>query len=355
VARVPRGRRDRAADGVTGDAGDRGARYVIGYAARYVILGPPYVSRRMGAPPGSPDVRPALTVSAPHHHREEQQMQMTRSTALAVAVLALAACNDDRAPSVTAPSPAPPLSAFIPESEGSNALKRYVSIGTSVSMGWQSDGVNAESQSQSWPAQLSRLAGREMDIPYLDGTGCKAPIAAPLAANTRTSGEPLNVSDAAALCTSLRSGLDLPARNVALAGATTYDALYSTPQNIGNLLFSRLAQSILPSGTPQLYAAVDQNPKVISIELGANEVLQARSGVAIPGVTIFPTANWIPLYNTVADTAAKYAQRVLLTGLITDVGTFPSFRRGSEIFADPRRCWLHSTFPLRRTATAART
>jgi len=282
-------------------------------------------------------------------------MQMTRSTALAVAVLALAACNDDRAPSVTAPSPAPPLSAFIPESEGSNALKRYVSIGTSVSMGWQSDGVNAESQSQSWPAQLSRLAGREMDIPYLDGTGCKAPIAAPLAANTRTSGEPLNVSDAAALCTSLRSGLDLPARNVALAGATTYDALYSTPQNIGNLLFSRLAQSILPSGTPQLYAAVDQNPKVISIELGANEVLQARSGVAIPGVTIFPTANWIPLYNTVADTAAKYAQRVLLTGLITDVGTFPSFRRGSEIFADPRRCWLHSTFPLRRTATAART
>lgn len=257
-------------------------------------------------------------------------METRTRIALAVAVLALTACSDADSPSVTAP----PHAVVVPEAAASNVLKRYVAIGTSVSMGWQSDGVNATTQSQSWPAQLSRLSGMEMDVPYIQGTGCKAPIVAPLAANKRTTGEPQNVSDAAAICTTLQPGIDLPARNLALAGATTLDAINATPQNMTHPLFSRLARNILPPRMSQLAAAAAQNPKVLSIELGANEVLQARSGVAIPGVTIFPTANWIPLYNTVADTAAKYAQQVLLTGLISDVATFPSFRRGSEIFAD---------------------
>jgi lysophospholipase L1-like esterase len=79
---------------------------------------------------------------------------------------------------------------------------------------------------------------------------------------------------------------------------------------------------------------MQQNPKVVSIELGANEVLGARSGIAIPGVTIYPTAEWIPLYDALVNTMVAKTQRVLLTGLIKDAGSFPSFRRGSEVFAD---------------------
>ena len=64
---------------------------------------------------------------------------MTRRWALAFTSLALVfltACPPDRGP-------------FGPE--GRSAFVRYVSIGTSISEGWQSDGVVYTSQVNSWP------------------------------------------------------------------------------------------------------------------------------------------------------------------------------------------------------------
>jgi len=256
-------------------------------------------------------------------------MLRTRTTTTVLALLALAACRED----APAPLTAPPLTSEVPET-ASNSLKRYVALGTSVSMGWQSDGATAATQAQSWPAQLVRLTGAELDQPYLDGTGCKAPFAAPLASGRRISGEPVTVSDAQVACANLQPGIDLPTRNVAIAGATTHDVLNATPQSVSNPFSSRLYSRILRPGTTQLESALRHNPKVMSIELGANEVLGARSGIAIPGVTIYPTAAWIPLYDAVVDAVTARTQQVLLTGLIRDAASFPSFRRGSEIFAD---------------------
>ena len=63
-------------------------------------------------------------------------------------------------------------------------------------------------------------------------------------------------------------------------------------------------------------------------------MLGARNGIAIPGVSIFPVQLWIPLYDAVLDSVGKVAPNAPLVGLVHDVAVFPSFRRGSELWAD---------------------
>lgn len=76
------------------------------------------------------------------------------------------------------------------------------------------------------------------------------------------------------------------------------------------------------------------NPKLVSIELGGNDVLSARSGIAIPGVTPTPYATWQPLYDEVLDEVEKVTKMVVITGLVTDLRSLAAFRRGEELWAN---------------------
>ena len=256
-----------------------------------------------------------------------------RSNTLAVALVAVGvvvpACRDNDSP--TAP---PVANVTEQQSEGRGVFQRYVAIGTSVSMGWQSDGVFSTSQSEAWPVQLARLAGRPLDLPLISGNGCRAPLVAPLASGVRTSGEAAGLPAAQAVCSPLQPGIELPKGNVAIAGATTFEALRVTPETHPDAFYSKLYSRILPAGKTQLDAALAQNPKFVSVELGANEVMPARSGIAIPGTTIFPVATWAPLYTALVDRVAQEVGRGILVGLINDVASFPSFRRGGELYSD---------------------
>ena len=80
---------------------------------------------------------------------------MSRYTLAGLAMIALAssACSDSVAPTTAGKTP------LLNESEGRGVFQRYVAIGTSISMGFASDGVIAADQETSWPAQLGRLAG----------------------------------------------------------------------------------------------------------------------------------------------------------------------------------------------------
>jgi hypothetical protein len=159
-------------------------------------------------------------------------------------------------------------------------------------------------------------------------------LAAPLASGVRISGESAAQPSAQAACAPLEPGIELPQANVAIHGATTLNALQTTPDNNPDVFGAKLYSRVLPPGETQISAALRQNPKFVSVELGANEVLGARSGVAIPGTTIFPYTQWAPLYTTLVDRVAREVGRGLLVGLITDVGNFPSFRTGAELYAD---------------------
>ena len=224
------------------------------------------------------------------------------------------------------------------ESQGRGVFQRYVAIGTSVSMGVASDGVFEATQANSWPAQLARLANREITQPYIQSPGCRSPIVPPLGANLRLSGEAALADPSTLSCAPNVDGVSLPTANVAVNGARTFDALFTTPENVvdptNRLVYSR----VLAPGQTQVSAMEAQNPKVVSVELGANEVLDARSGVALVGARPLPVENpatFATQYRAVLDRIeATGVKHVLLVGLPTNLFSVPGFRSGAEIAAN---------------------
>ena len=86
----------------------------------------------------------------------------------AAALVVLAACSQDR---TTGPA-------------GQAAFQRYVAIGTSLSMGVQSDGVVYFSQQHDWTALLAHQAfAPSYRQPLVAPPGCFSPLIAPLQFN----------------------------------------------------------------------------------------------------------------------------------------------------------------------------
>jgi lysophospholipase L1-like esterase len=257
-------------------------------------------------------------------------MHAFRLAALVVAATTtLAACSDQSAEPLTAPSAT--RIATADGFAGLGVFQRYVAIGTSISMGVSSDGVYAASQQMSFPAQLARLAGREMSLPLISFPGCASPLRAPLATGTRLSGEPAGLAFLSRQCAPNEDGVLLPTQNVAIDGARTGQALAATPENPDPGHATQYPRVLAP-GQSQVTAMEAQNPKLVSVELGGNDVLGATHGIYVPGVSVVPVFVWEPQYREIAarvDAAAKHA---VLVGLVNDVRSFPSFRTGNEIW-----------------------
>src|ERR1700693_1773961 len=102
---------------------------------------------------------------------------MTRNwflSAGALALLSLAACQGDNA-HITGP-------------KGQKDFATFVAIGTSLSMGVQSDGVVYYSQQQDWTKLLSRQAFASFTQPLIAPPGCHSPFIPPLQFGRRLSG-----------------------------------------------------------------------------------------------------------------------------------------------------------------------
>jgi len=241
-------------------------------------------------------------------------------------VVAATACTSDRI--------AGPTRVLENESEGRGVFQRYFAIGTSVSAGVQGDGLIAATQATSWPAQLAAAAGRTLNQPLIDGTGCKSPLAAPLAFGKRISGEGA-ADDAAQLsCSPLQSGVFLPVDNVGLNGARANDALYTTPENITDQGNAKIYGRVLQPGHTQVSTMMAANPKLVSVELGANEVLEARYGIAIEGGNLASFDEWVPVYDKLLDSVQKVTKMAVVVGLIDDLGHAAAFRTGDEVWND---------------------
>lgn len=264
-------------------------------------------------------------------------MSRRRTHAVSIVVmgmLTLVACSDR--PTVTAaakPRVAPTLDEAMDAARMAGySVDRYVAIGTSISMGVASDGVVATSQGSAWPAQLAQLAGKPFSVPFVDPPGCGAPLVGPLASGLRASGEGAGrPDDDTAICAPNSAGVTLPANDVAIDGARTRDALFSTTATYAGTLRGGEYARVLPPGYTQVTAMLAQRPRMVSVELGGNELLGVRKGV-YSSATVEPFATWKVLYSLLITAVSIPAKQVVLVGLVNDAGKFPSFRTGLEIW-----------------------
>jgi hypothetical protein len=244
-----------------------------------------------------------------------------------LAVLVGVGCSD--AASTSAPLAIQPTAANDVE-RSLRTPETYVAIGTSVSMGWASNGVYDGSQKTGFPALLAFGAGQSFSLPLIAAPGCISPIVPPLAANKRLNGDPLS---GGLVCAPNDPGVTLPTQDLGLAQALAVNAVQTTPLDVAATQPWYLR--VLPIGMTQLTAALAQHPTIVSVELGANEVLGALSGLFAPGVDVVPLPGFTAPYDALLNgLAAGGNPKVVLAGLPDDGRHLAALRRGSEIWAD---------------------
>ena len=248
-----------------------------------------------------------------------------------VALLAVGACSDSLAPR---PSPSiPERASFAQSLTAQEIFQRFVSLGTSNSMGVQSAGVFAAGQLAAWPTQLAARVGASYTPPLVQDPGCGPPFLQPLAADVVLVGAFGNdlVTAVMNTCSPLRAGITLPANNVAISGADVHDARFMTPELAAadnprkGLLYSR----VLAPFQTQVSAMQAMQPTFVSVELAANDVLPASTG-KISAMT--PYANWEADFDQVIEAVKSTGARAVLVGLPNNGANFPSIRRAREFF-----------------------
>ena len=241
--------------------------------------------------------------------------------------------------------------------KGQEAFAKYVSLGTSVSMGVMSEGVFYATQQTAWPALLAHQAfAARFTSPLLQGPGCYSPLIAPLSLGPkRLSGASYPGITAQDRVCALFANTVLPTNNVAVDGATTYHALRITPEStvatpttIDSDQRKRLYKAVLAPGSSQVTSMMAQSPTLVSVELGSNEALRTvTSGILIPAAayrqpddtyTYYPTSLWQPQYDAIVDSVAKTGAKALLVSvpvIPNIVGVYPGddFYKDSVAFA----------------------
>jgi lysophospholipase L1-like esterase len=250
-------------------------------------------------------------------------MKKSRLTLVAASTLALAACSD-------APSPVAPHAATSAElsQKVAGIMSNYVAIGTSLSMGWASGGVNDSLQQNAWPRQLAEREGVEFTIPSIGAPGCPPPFAAPLLSFMRIDGSPSLGPNTT--CSPNLPGVTLPTHNLAVENATAAEALNATPATASQGR-GPVTSRVLPAGMTQVTTMVSLHPTFVSVEFGGNEILSAQAGVLAPGVTFIPFETFKANYSEIIDNVKATGAKALLVSIRTDLRNFPTIRTGPEI------------------------
>jgi lysophospholipase L1-like esterase len=175
-------------------------------------------------------------------------------------------------------------------SNNNGLFRRYGAIGTSISSGLQSGGINDSTQREAFSFLLAGQADANFNYPRLFGRGCPAPLVNNVT-QARVGGGAANGCD-------LRyPPLPTNLNNVAVPGLDVADIFSNTASPLTT--YERLQTFFLGGQTPW-NALRRAQPTFITIEVGANDVLG--------GVVSRPNPGDPDSVTTAADFIADYAE-----------------------------------------------
>lgn len=188
-----------------------------------------------------------------------RKQSFVRAGLVAGAVLTVFGCTE------AAKTLAPPLANSI--------FLSYVSLGNSLTAGWQSGGINDSTQQRAYPVIVARQMGTRFAYPSLTMPGCPPPEA-----NFVTGAL---VGGATATTCLLRNPKLLTAiiNNVGVPGATTFDPDSAVGPN-GSIL-----TELILGGKTQVQRALVAHPTFASVWIGNNDIL----GPTVIGYPAFAT------------------------------------------------------------------
>lgn len=200
---------------------------------------------------------------------------------------------------------------------GSANFTRYVSLGDSLTAGFESGSIHRSFQINSYPALVFRQAtGRTsgFEQPLVSEPGLPGILALQslvprlVIAPTPGQGQPLNLN------------LPRPYDNMAVPGARLHDLLTKTQSSSANdptdLILRR-------QGFTQLQQGLSLAPTFVTLWIGNNDALAAAtSGIAIDGVTLTPVDQFDAEFRAVAAGIASIGAKMAIAN-IADVTSIP--------------------------------
>jgi len=232
-----------------------------------------------------------------------------------VMIVAVAACNTTKDLVVPKP-PVDPLFAS------------YVSLGNSLTAGFQSGGINDSTQHQAYPVLLAQQMNTPFTVASLADPGCPPPIDS-FPEGTRVGGG----TSTTCFFRSQVSGVAV-LNNVAVPGAASFDPASPTGTGGGGPL-----TTFILGGKTQVQRALDAKPTFVSVWIGNNDVLPAAlSGVldSVPGLSPGVTAEAAFERNYNAMMSGLSAGGTIKGGIligVVNVANAPVFFPAAAVFA----------------------
>jgi len=266
-------------------------------------------------------------------------MQLRHLAAFLGLVLPLAGCRSDEALN------APDLS------NNGGLLQRYVSMGNSITAGFQSAGINDSTQLQSYAVLFAAQAKAPFFEPLLNKPGCPAPFDTNL---TPLGPHRLGGGNSTSCAPLPRNTTPLPyVSNVAVPGVTSFGIEDNTSPFGGT---NALTQFIL-GGRTQVKAMMDAHPTFVSVWIGNNDVLGSLTSSTNPGnpALVTPEPAFEANYGPILDSIQKVGAKAVLIA-VGDVSLIPYASSGATYFClkNPPACGLPipSPFPSQFTVLA---
>jgi lysophospholipase L1-like esterase len=245
---------------------------------------------------------------------------MTHRRVLVAAALGLAltvaACNQE---SLSAPP--------VPRYTGGALFQRYVSLGNSITAGFQSAGINDSTQKQSYALLVAKaMQSDTFYYPSLAALGCPPPFTNAFT-QTRLGGTGVTGTT----CFFRNAGIPPYLSNVAVPGAEALDVFKNGPAAGTN---SNALTQLFLGGRTQVQAMTAARPTFVSAWIGNNDVLGAATNAVNPGDTtlITPVATFQTEYTTILDGINATGAQAILIG-VANVTAVPFFSRGATYWA----------------------